>query len=138
MDNLFGRPGFSHFTYTHFSGCRHRRICILPAQTFRVAGGFAIYLHTLSTTPRAGFLRNPFESIRKVCLYIEKCFALRAPFYLEIGKKISSTLNEFPRCARGLFHLIENEGDDLAKSADFQRRKLNLVGHFAPRAARGF
>jgi len=36
----------------------------------------------------------------------------------------------FPRCARGLYHLKENGGHDLAKNADFQKRTLSLVGYF--------
>ena len=36
------------------------------------------------------------------------------------------TQKTFPRSARDLYHLMENEGDDLAKNADFQRRTLSL------------
>ena len=40
-----------------------------------------------------------------------------------IHKKMNYILKTFPCCARGLHHLIENGGDDLAKNADFQRSK---------------
>ena len=48
VHKLFGRPGFWHFTYTHFSGGL-RGFRILPAQFFRVAVtvAFAFYLHKL-------------------------------------------------------------------------------------------
>ena len=99
---LFGRPGFSHFTYSHFSGCRHRRILptstdvsgcshrrirVVPTQTFRVAGvlhftythfsgcrGVAFYLHTLSGRLLSKFEKNDFK--------FEKFCTLRAPFFL--------------------------------------------------------
>ena len=52
---IFRAAGVVRILPTHtFSGCRH--ICILPTvstETVRVAGGFAFYLHTLSTKPRA-------------------------------------------------------------------------------------
>ena len=38
-------------------------------------------------------------------------------------------LQKILRCARGLYHLIENWVDDLAKNADFPTRKLSLVCH---------
>ena len=47
-----------------------------------------------------------------------------------IHKKMNYILKTFPCCARGLYHVIENGGDDLAKNADFQMRTLSLVGHF--------
>ena len=83
---FFGWPAVSQFTYTHFSGCRHRRI--LPPQTggrgfaFYLLNstqtsrwpGFAFYLHTLS----GRFL----SKIEKNDLKFEKFSALRAAFFL--------------------------------------------------------
>jgi len=34
----------------------------------------------------------------------------------------------FSRCARGLYHMMENEGDDV--NCRFSKRALSLVGHF--------
>ena len=47
--------------------------------------------------------------------------------FIEASREKKKEKN-IPRCARGLYHLIENEGDDLAKFCLFQRRQLNLVG----------
>ena len=48
-------------------------------------------------------------------------------------------MENFQHCARGLYHLTEKWGDDLAKIGDFQGRKMSLVGFFDkhfPRCAR--
>ena len=66
--NFSGDRGCPHFTYTDFfswryrrslathtfSGCRHRRICILTTQTFRVAGVLH-FTHTHTHTFRGDF-----------------------------------------------------------------------------------
>ena len=53
------------------------------------------------------------------------CVGLLGP----VHKKMNYILKKFPRCACGIYHLIENGGDDLAKNADFQGRKWSLVCH---------
>ena len=119
LHKLFGWPGFCilfahtfrvagvlHFTYTHFSGVR----------------GFAFYLHTLSGRFWSKIEKNDFK--------FEKFSALRAPFFLSNPWENEVYIEKFPRCARGLYHLMEKWGDDLVKNADFHIRKLSLVCYF--------
>ena len=54
--------------------------------------------------------------------------AARALFLKRSIRKISHILVKILRCARGLYHLIEKWGDDLAKIGDFQSKILSLVG----------
>ena len=113
--NFSGGRGCPHFTYTHFSGYRHRRS--LATQTFRVAVTVAFYLHKLfgwsgfcilptHTFDHAArpFLKKSNEIHKKSLFYIENVFALRAPFYEEIHKKIS--YSSIRNCRRST--LIQN------------------------------
>ena len=52
--------GFPHFTYTHFSGCRHRRS--LPTQTFRVVVSVAVCILGTQTFRVAGVLHFTLAS----------------------------------------------------------------------------
>ena len=52
---------FPHFTYTHFSGCRHRRS--LATQTFRVAVAVAFYLHKLFGLPSPSHLHFSYTNV---------------------------------------------------------------------------
>ena len=111
---LFGRPGFSHFSYTNFSGCRHRRSCIWGTQTFRVAGvlhftythfrgdSYANLRKMMSTLEKFSALRAAFFLSRKESeTYIEKISALRVrPSSAAMLKERKYTLKKFPRCAR--------------------------------------
>ena len=103
---LLGRPGFSHFTYTHFSGCRHRRI--LPTQTFRVAVtvAFAFYLHTFLVAGVLHFTYTHFRGrfLRKIDendVKFEKIPRCARSFSYAINKKMRYTLKHFS-AARGL------------------------------------
>ena len=92
--------GVLHFTYTHFSGCRHRRS--LPTQTFRAAVTVAVCILATSTqTFRvAGVLHftythfrgDSYANLRKMMSTLEKFSALRAAFFL--SRKESETYIE--------------------------------------------
>ena len=89
--HTFRVAGVLHFTYTHFSGGR----------------GFAFYLHTLSGRFLSKFERSDFIFI--------KTFRTARTFFLKLSINNKLYIETLPRCARGLYHFIENEGDDLTK-----------------------
>ena len=73
--------------------------------------GFCILLtHTFDHAARPS-LKKSNEIHKKLVLYIEKLFALRAPFIYEIHKKINENKLYIEKLsalrARGLSHLIE-------------------------------
>ena len=53
-------------------------------------------------------------------------FAKIGDFQMRTLRLVVFLHKTFPRCARGLCHLIENGGGELADIRDFQRRKSSL------------
>ena len=100
--NFSSGRSFPHFTYTHFSGCRHRRS--LATQTFQVAVTVAFYLHKLfglRSPLQLHFSYTNFSGGKDFAYYLH---TLSGRFLSKIAKimceKNNVNLEKIPRGAR--------------------------------------
>ena len=87
-----------HFTYTHFSGCRHRRI--LLTQTFRVAVTVAVYILLTQTCRVAGVLHFALASplggdVEEICNFQARKIRSHGTIFLATGGTRHAWLETF-------------------------------------------